>query len=434
MVKRILTIAAGVLLGSCLALGGAEFLAVHGWFFNRGLDRSTAYLREVLELVNEHYVDGKKAEYPELTKAALHAMVETLDPHSEFMDATDFHELEEEMSSEFGGIGVQLELRDKRIVVVAPIADTPGERAGIRRGDEIVKIDDRPLEKPLMDDVISKLRGKPKTSVKIGFFRPSTKQEFEATIVRELIKTESVRDVHVLEGGIGYVQITQFAERTGEEFINALNKLSEQNVRGLIIDLRNNPGGLLDAAVQVAEPFFPKGETIVYTQGRRANDREDYKSESNDPAITLPTVVLLNAGSASASEVVAGALKDTNRAIIVGERSFGKGSVQSIFKLKNGEGMRLTTAKYFTPSGVTIHEKGVAPQVEVVMTPEEDENVRLQRARRDVTDPAAFKERFGVDLLEDRQLAAGLDVLRAVSLFDERTADDAKPEAAPVTH
>ncbi len=429
MVKRIFTVTIGVMLGSCLALAVTHVLFRGGVFFGGEALRSAGYTREVLELVNQHYVDGKRVEYPALTKAALRGVLQSLDPHSEFMEARDFKELEEEMSSEFGGIGVQLELRDKRIIVVAPIADTPGDRAGIRRGDEIVKVDGERLDKPSMDDVIGKLRGKPKTPVKLGFYRPSTKQDFEVTIVRELIKTESVRDVRVIDGGFGYVQITQFTERTGEEFVKALNKLNEQRVRGLILDLRNNPGGLLDAAVQVAEPFFRKGEVIVYTQGRRPEDRDDYKAESDDPPMTLPTVVLINSGSASASEIVAGALKDTNRAVIVGERSFGKGSVQSIFKLKNGEGMRLTTAKYFTPSGVTIHEKGVTPNVEIVMTPEDDQNVRLQRSRRDVTDPQAFKERFGIEPTEDRQLAAGIDVLRGIVVLEARAPQSAKSAA-----
>jgi carboxyl-terminal processing protease len=207
-----------------------------------------------------------------------------------------------------------------------------------------------------------------------------------------------------------------------------LNKLSDLKAEALVIDLRNNPGGLLDAAVAVAEPFFKKGELIVYTQGRKASDREDYKAESDEDPLDVPTALLINAGSASAAEIVAGALKDTGKAVIVGERSFGKGSVQSIFKLKNGEGMRLTTARYYTPSGVTIHEKGVTPTVEVVMSPEDDQNVRLQRARRDVSEPKEFKERFGFEPIADRQLEAAVDVLRSIMLLDMR-----RVEASPAT-
>ncbi len=420
MVKRILTIALGVILGSCVAMGAARLAFLWGLFSNRDLERSTDYVREVLQLVNENYVDEKAVSFSSITHAAIRGITESLDPHTEFMEAKDYKQLQEDISSEFGGVGIQIEQRKNRVVVVTPIAGGPSERAGVMRGDEILSIDGIKLEKSAIDYVVGRLRGKPKTRVTIGFHRPSTKKDFEITIVREVIKTESVRDVQLLPDGIGYLQITQFTERTGGEFIEALNKLADQKAVALVIDLRNNPGGLLDAAVAVAEPFFRKGEIIVYTQGRKPGDREDYKAEADEDPVVVPTAVLINAGSASAAEIVAGALKDTNKAVIVGERSFGKGSVQSIFKLKNGEGMRLTTAKYFTPSGVTIHEKGVTPNVEVVMTPEDDQNIRLQRARRDVKEPGEFKERFGFAPIEDRQLQAAVDVLRGVLILDER--------------
>jgi len=430
MVKRILTIALGVVLGSCLALGAARLAFFWGLFSDKDLDRSSEYVREVLQLVNENYVEGKSVEYTSLTHAAIHGVTDSLDPHTEFMEAKDYQQLQEDMSSEFGGIGIQVELRKSHVVIVAPIAGGPSERAGIQRGDEITAIDGQKLEKATMDGVVDKLRGKPKTRVKLGLYRVSAKRDFEVTLVREMIKTESVRDVQVLSDNIGYLQITQFTERTGEEFVKALNKLSELKATGLIIDLRNNPGGLLDSAVAVAEPFFKKGELIVYTQGRKPGDREDYKAESDEAPLDVPAAVLINAGSASAAEIVAGALKDTGKAIIVGERSFGKGSVQSIFKLKHGEGMRLTTARYYTPSGVTIHEKGVTPNVEVVMTPEDDQNVRLQRARHDVNDPTEFKERFGFAPIEDRQLQAALDVLRGIMILDMRKAEAAASKTA----
>ncbi len=424
MLKQVFTIAAGVALGSGMALGGAHLAFTWGWFGNHDLDRSAAYVRDVMQKVNENYVDGGMAQYPKLTHAALHGIVESLDPHSEFLEAKDYQELEEEMSSEFVGIGIQLEQRDNRVVVIAPIADTPGARAGIQRGDELVSIDGERLDgkSGTMDAVVDKLRGKPKTMVRVGLYRPSTKRTFEVTIMRDVIKVESVRAPEVLSPGIGYVQITQFTEHTGEEFIKALNQLAEKNVQALIIDLRNNPGGVLDAAVAVAEPFFKKGELIVYTQGRNPKDRDEYRAESDDPALDVPTVVLINSGSASAAEIVAGALKDTGKAVIVGERSFGKGSVQSIIKLNDGEGMRLTTARYYTPSGVTLHEKGVQPNVEIVMSPEEDRNIRLQRARDDVTDPHDFQARFGFAPTEDRQLQTAIDILQGARLIEARDA------------
>jgi carboxyl-terminal processing protease len=407
MLKRILVIASGVFLGIVLSVSAARVAAAWGIWPNRELEQSSSHIRDVLKVVSENYVDGSMAELPKLTESALQGIIGSLDPHSEYMNARDYKLLEEEISSEFGGIGVQVELRKGNVLVIAPIAGTPGEKAGILRGDIIVSIEGTKLQKPSLDDVVGRLRGKPGTKVRIGFMRPSASREFELTITRERIKVESVRDVHVRADGIGYVQITQFSEHTGEEFINALNTLHEQNMRALIIDLRNNPGGLLNAAVEVAEPFFTKGELIVYTQGRKKDDREDYLAVAPEPALAIPTVVLINAGSASAAEIVAGALKDTRRAVIVGERSFGKGSVQSILPLRKGEGLRLTTARYYTPGGITLHEKGVTPDVEVVMSPAEDQSVQLQRAR------------FQTEQVADRQLEAGVSVLQAALLLDQ---------------
>ena len=430
MLKRILMIAAGVLLGTVLSLGAVRMAAAWGFWPNRELDQSSRYVRDVLKIVNENYVDGAKAGLPKLTEAALHGIVDSLDPHSEYMNARDYKMLEEEISSEFGGIGVQVELRNGSVVVISPIAGTPGARAGILRADIIVSIEGKKLEKPSLDDVVGRLRGKPGTPVKLGFLRPSTGKEFELTIKRERIKVESVRDVRMRPDGIGYVQITQFSERTGEEFIDALNTLNDQNMRGLIIDLRDNPGGLLNAAVEVAEPFFKKGELIVYTQGRKPEDRDEYQAAAPEPPLTIPVAVLINAGSASAAELVAGALKDTRRAVIIGERSFGKGSVQSILPLREGEGLRLTTARYYTPSGVTIHEKGVTPDVEIVMSPAEDESARIQRSREDVVDPADFKARFNVEPTPDRQLETAVAVLQSALILESRGGRAAAPVTA----
>ena len=346
-----------------------------------------------------------------------------LDPHSEYLDAADYKELQEDISAEFGGIGVQVELNKAgRVVVIAPVAGTPGDRAGIRRGDEIVSIDGADLIKPAMQDIVTRLRGKPGSKVRLGLHRPSDSKDLALTLTRESIHVESVRDAHVLPDGIGYLQLTQFADHTADEFMKALKQLQAQGMRALIIDERNNPGGLLDTVVDVAGPFFKNGELIVYTQGRNPKDRDEYRADNPAPPLTLPVAVIINAGSASAAEILAGALKDTHRAVIVGERSFGKGSVQSIFKLGNSDGLRLTIARYYTPGGEVIHGHGIAPDVEMVATPEEDRSLALQRDRSDITDPAAFKERFGIELVPDRQLAAAVDVLHATLLLGDRAA------------
>ncbi len=420
MLKRIFTLATGVAIGLAAAAGAARFGVLRGLWPDRELDRSAAVVRDVMKLVGENYVDPKAAALPALTKSALDGLIGSLDPHSEYMDVAAYNTLQEDLSSEFGGIGVQVELRAGRVVIIAPIAGTPGERAGLRRGDEIVSIDGEKLAKPTMDTIVTRLRGKPGTKVTVGLFRPTTKEDLTLPLSRETIRVDSVRDVRLLPGGIGYVQLTQFVERTADEFAKALNQLQTQGAKALVIDLRNNPGGLLDSVVDVAGNFFPKGELIVYTQGRDTKDREDYRADHSRPPLTLPVAVLINAGSASAAEILAGALKDTHRAVVVGERSFGKGSVQSIYKLGAGGGLRLTIARYYTPSGAVIHEHGVPPDVEVVMTPDEDRSLALQRSRSDLTDPAAFKERFSLDLIPDRQLDAAVSVLQAALLLEKK--------------
>jgi carboxyl-terminal processing protease len=421
MFKRILTLLTGALLGIAFTMTAARVAVAWSIWPNRELSRSAGYVKDVMRLVNENYVDEKSAAYERLARTALHGMVETLDPHSEFLEKKDNEEFEEDLTGEFGGIGIQVETRQNRIVVIAPLAGTPGERAGIQRGDEIVSIDGKPVESTnTSDSVVSRLRGKPKTKVQVGLFRPSTQETLNLTLMREIIKIESVRSVKLLEDGIGYVQLTEFSDHTAEQFRRALENLLKQGMGSLIIDLRNNPGGLLDAAVEVVEPFFRKKELIVYTKGRKPSDREEFRAEADGAPIAIPIAVLINAGSASAAEIVTGALKDTGRAIVVGERSFGKGSVQSVFKLENGEGLRLTTARYYTPGGATIHERGITPHVEVVMTPEEDTKLARQRARADITDPKAFKERFGFEPVTDRQLETAVAMLKGVRLFDPR--------------
>jgi len=432
MLKRIFTIACGVALGFGLVAGAAQLATALGILPNRDVNRAASYVRDVMAIVGNNYYDQKKATAPELARAALRGMVDSLDPHSEFMEAKDFALLNQSMGSEFGGVGLQVESRKGRIYVVTPVKDGPGDRAGIRGGDEIISIDGAKLDKPDIDNVVEKLRGKPGTKVAAGIFRASENREFPVTLTREKIKTQSISNVRVLEGGIGYVCIAQFTERTGEEFFDALRQFSEENATSLIIDLRNNPGGVLEAAVIVAEPFFKKGELIVYTQGRATADRDEFRGVSDEAPISVPVAILINQNSASAAEVVAGALKDSGRAVIIGERSFGKGSVQSVFTLKDGDGMRLTTARYYTSSGVTIHEHGVSPQVEVVLTPDEDNNIAMQLARPELADdPAAFKQRFETDPVPDRQLQAAIGVLQGVTAFERREPRPAADSAAP---
>lgn len=421
MRSRWLTLLFGSLLGFVLAATAAHYALSWGLLPNRELNRSADYIKDVMRTVNESHFDEDSSSYTKLTNNALHGMLGSLDPHTEFLEAKDFTLLDDEMRGDFGGIGIQVEARNEKIIIIAPIADTPAERAGILRGDEIVSVDgvrvgtDMPVA-----DLIGKLRGAPGSEVFVGLHRPTPERFFEVKLVRERIKVKSVRETKMLPGQIGYIQVVEFSETTGDEYTAALDDLLKQGAKSLVLDLRNNPGGLLDAAVWVAEPFFKRGDLIVYTQGRKASDRENLRSEIRGEPLKLPLAVLINAGSASASEIVAGSLKDTGKALIVGERSFGKGSVQTIIKLREGAGMRLTTARYYTPSGVTIHGHGVTPHIEVLMSPEEDERLRIQRARVDLHDPLEFERHLGYPPVEDRQLEAAVDALTAIDLLTQR--------------
>ncbi len=420
MFKRILILAAAAAAGFAACAGSVRLAGAWSLFSSRDLNRSSDYVREVMKTVNENYVDPGAAGYETLARLSMHGMVDSLDPHSEYLESKDNQELEEDLDGEYGGIGVEVEMHKGAFCVVAPIPGSPGDRAGIRLGDQITSIDGKPVAHGVpMGKVVDKLRGKPRTHVRIGLLRPSDGTRLDLDLVREVIKVVSVRGARVIEGATGYIQIREFSDHTGEQFGEALNQLLKKGIDSLVIDLRNNPGGLLDAAVDVAEPFFKKGELIVYTKGRRPADQENYLSETEGDPLKIPVAVLINGDTASAAEIVAGALKDAGRAVVVGERSYGKGSVQTIFKLKNGEGLRLTTAHYFTPSGVMINASGVSPHVEVVMTPEEDRKIERQASRPDITDPADFQERFEFTPIEDRQLDAALDVLRAARLVSK---------------
>lgn len=414
MLKRLLAIAVAVAAGFLVAQFVARQSGAPSWWPNRERDRNVRYFRDVLETVKQYHVESDKADYATLTRAALRGMLSELDPHSEFLDAEAFSQTEEELNNEFSGVGIQVEERDGHIVVITPIADTPAERAGIRRGDRLVSIDGQAIAEPSIEAVLRLIRGEPGSEVKLTVYRPAQEREITVTLKRERIRLRSVRNAELLGDGIGYVQITQFSERTAEEFEQAVKDLEKRGLRALVLDLRNNPGGLLDAAVEVCDTFFDKGELVAFTKGRTADSRVDFFAEGRHASRTYPIAVLVNGGTASAAEIVAGALKDTKRAFIVGERTFGKGSVQSIIETQNGEGIRLTTARYYTPSGVTIHEKGIAPQVEIEMTADDEARLRIQQSRTDITAPAEFADRFGFDPVVDTQRTAAEEVLRGV--------------------
>lgn len=413
MFRRIVSIGLGLIAGYLMTLGVVQVVAAWGVWPDRETERATAQVSQVMRLMNKHYVEGGAVTGGKLADQAIESMVAGLDPYSQYLTPRAYRQLEEEVDGVFGGIGVQIEEVEGKITVVAPIAGTPGEKAGILRGDVLVKVDGEDVRGMKLDQFIGKLRGKPGTTVEVGLERGEPARELVFKLKREIIKVESVRDAELLADGIGYLRVTMFADKTGAEFKAAVGKLRQAGAKALVIDLRNNPGGLLNAAVDVVEPFFERGELVVYTQGREKKDREELRAGGAGARLDLPLAVLINGGSASAAEIVAGALKDTGRAVLVGEKSFGKGSVQTIFPLKGDAALRLTTARYYTPSGVVIHEQGIQPDIKEVLTPEQEKAVFLQLIRPDLTDPAAFAERFGVPPAEDTQLAAAVRELKA---------------------
>src|ERR1700678_433732 len=270
MFKRILVLAVAAALGVCVYVGAQRVAGAWSLFPNRYLDRSSGYVRDVMKMVNENYVDPAASNYDALARLSLHGMVDSLDPHSEFLEAKDNQELEEDLDGEYGGIGVEVEMRTGVFTVVNPIQGAPGDRAGVREGDLITSVDGRPVDHGTpMDEVVDRLRGKRRTHVRLGLLRPGEGRRMDLDLVRAVVKVVSVRGVRVIDGATGYIQVREFSDHTGEQFDDALNLLLRKGIDSLVIDLRNNPGGPIDAAVEVAEPFFRKDELIVYTQGRR---------------------------------------------------------------------------------------------------------------------------------------------------------------------
>ena len=316
---------------------------------------------EVLSVIQKNYVEEVKSK--DLIYGAIKGMLNTLDVHSAFMPPEVYKEIQVDTKGEFGGLGIQIGVKDNRLTVIAPIEDTPAARAGIKAGDYIVKVDNEPTKDMNLMDAVQKMRGPKGTKVTLTIQREGVEDLQSYTLTREIIKIESVR-VKLLESNIGYVRITQFQEQTAKDLIKSLKKLREQKAQSLILDLRNNPGGLLTGAVEVAEEFIEPGKMVVYIKGRDGK-KDEYVANNKDPWLNEPMLVLVNEGSASASEIVSGALQDWGRAIVLGTQTFGKGSVQTILPLSDGSGLRLTTAKYYTPKGKSIQNTGITPDIVV---------------------------------------------------------------------
>lgn len=343
-----------------------------------------AIFTRVLEEVHRSYVDDGEADYDTLIRHALSGMLQELDPYSVFLDEEGYRDMQDNTAGRFGGIGIVISMKNGLLTVVSPMEGTPGFRAGILSGDIIVEVDGQKTRDLSLSESVKRMRGEPGTEVILRTLRPSTHKTQEVPIVREEIDVASVKDAGMIEDGIGYVRITQFNKPTGNALKEELEKLVKEELNGLVLDLRGNPGGLLSAAAETAELFLPRSELIVFTKGREGNPNEQrYKSAglTHYTVKDFPMVILINGGSASASEIVAGALQDHKRAMLVGEKTFGKGSVQSILPLDDGSAIKLTTAKYYTPSERVIHENGIEPDYSVEMPPGDLFRLRTRSAQ-----------------------------------------------------
>ena len=411
--------------------------------------RQLGLFGDIFQRVRESYVD--EVEDGELIEAAITGMLTSLDPHSSFLNTENFSEMQEQTKGRFGGLGVEITMEQGMVKVVSPIDDTPAARAGLQPEDFLIAVDDESIIGMQLSEAVDRLRGQVGSKVKIKIQRGQS-EPFDVTIVRDFIKIRSVRSE--MFDGIGYVRLTTFSEQTTPGLMEAVDDFFKQEgdaLKGIVLDLRNNPGGLLTEAVSVSDAFLEQGE-IVSTRGRDTNDGTHIYAKPGDIARGLPMVVLINSGSASASEIVAGALKDHGRAIILGTRSFGKGSVQSVIPVSNSSAIRLTTARYYTPSGISIQARGIVPDIEVALARieaveggivreedlrgaldgSEDENADASDTPADTSDSdpadgdAANDENEGDNDADnanvkqdeiDYQLARALDLIRGVAIF-----------------
>ena len=398
---------------------------------------------DVFERVRADYVE--KVGDEELIEAAINGMLTSLDPHSSYMSPKSFKDMQVQTRGEFGGLGIEVTMENGFVKVVSPIDDTPAFRAGLQSGDYITHLDDEAVQGLTLAQAVEKMRGKVGADIKLKIRREG-REPFDVTLTRDNIKIQSTR--WRTEGDVGYVRITSFSEQSYDGLASGMKKIQEKlgaKLKGIVLDLRNNPGGLLDQAIKISDAFLERGE-IVSTRSRRADDATRHNATPGDLAEKLPIVVLVNGGSASASEIVAGALQDHRRAIILGTRTFGKGSVQTIMPLSGHGAIRLTTARYFTPSGRSIQAKGIEPDIEVHQAKLEDIDLAVRRREADLrgalenpedagkpkapadkpkeaADPTKKDVKKAEEKPFDYQLQRALDMIAGISLYNTRVSN-----------
>jgi len=389
-----------------------------------GYAQISVFTRAV-QLIRQDYVDSKKTSYHDLIYAAMKGMLASLDPHSQFMDPDDFKDMQDDTRSRFNGLGIEVSVKNGLLTVITPMEDTPAAKAGILSGDQILRINGSSTERMELQDAVNTLRGVPGQKVTLTVLRPATKEIKDYALDRAEIKVQSVKGAKLLDPElsgpfkIGYVRLIQFNEPTADELENALDELQKQGMQALVLDLRNNPGGLLNSAVDVCAQFVPPNTTVVSTQGRVASQQSDYSTSGvSKQRPRFPMTVLVNEGSASGAEIVAGALKDLKRAIIVGETTFGKGSVQNVMQLPDGSALRFTTAKYYTPSKQVIHANGVTPNIRVPLTSEQERALFAARS----SDNLKPEDEKNMIKTKDPQMLRAIDALKGVMIYAQEAA------------
>ncbi len=393
-------------------------------------------LTRAMEIIRQNYVDEKKVTYEQLIEGALEGMLRKLDPHCEYMGRTLFEEMQQEQRDTSEGVGITIALRAGSLTIITVDEDGPAARAGVQPNDEIIRIGEVLTDSMSTMEAVQHLKGKAGDAVRITVRRPGTKQFLDFNLVRQALQESSVRDAMLLHERlaspwkIGYARITEFTQNTPRDLGAELDRLEKEGMQAFILDLRNNPGGLIDSAVGVCGEFLPPGTVVVTTEGRIASRNPPPYRTPPRPGKSprrYPVTVLINQGSASGSELVAGALQDLKRAIIVGTTSFGKGSVQTILPMKNGAAMRLTTAKYYTPSHRTIHENGVEPNIVSALTSVEEGRVMQWRSDKTLGEARALD----LARLGDRQLERATDVMKGLLVYEQFNKSTAPPSPAP---
>ena len=387
-------------------------------------DKSAMYeqiqiFSDAITLIQQNYVE--EIEPRKLIYGAMSGMLRALDPYSQFMDPDTYNEIKVETTGKFGGLGIEISIHDNLVTVIAPIDGTPAYDAGVKSGDRIVKINGEPTRDITLIDAVKKLRGEPGTTVTLTVLREGENKLLEFAIKRDIIRITSIKKFDVLEGSIGYIRLVEFQEDTAKELDKALAALEAKKITGLILDLRDNPGGLLNSAVDVSDRFLDNNEMIVSTRGRQKDQILEFRAHKENIAHNYPLVILANKGSASASEIVAGAIQDNKRGIVVGTKTFGKGSVQTVVPLADGSALRITTAKYFTPSGRSIMNDGINPDVVVEQKEYKEmakdnaqeifESLEGNNVKKPVTAVKEEKAPY------DHQLSTAIDILKGIIAY-----------------